>query len=208
VIKGDEKRGLKPMAPDLKTVKDLDKYKDLFKDPEEPGKGRIYGAIAGWQVDEILYKKYQVYGLDKNFTYMRPGSEGALSASIASAYEKGEPWVGYYWEPTWVTGKYDLTLLEDEEYSQDKWKTGESEFPSTKVTVCINKDLSSKAPEVVKFLENYKTSSDITSEALAYMIENDASHEDTAKWFLRDKKDIWEKWVPENIAEKVNKAIQ
>lgn len=80
VIKGDPARGIEPMAPDLKTVKDLPKYWELFKDPEEPSKGRIYGAIPGWAVDETLYTKYQNYGLDKTFTYFSPGSETALAA--------------------------------------------------------------------------------------------------------------------------------
>ena len=41
VIEGDPERGIEPMAPDLKTVKDLPKYKELFKDEEDPSKGRI-----------------------------------------------------------------------------------------------------------------------------------------------------------------------
>ena len=47
VIEGDESRGIAPMAPDLKTVADLKNYANLFQDPEDPGKGRIYGAISG-----------------------------------------------------------------------------------------------------------------------------------------------------------------
>lgn len=207
VIKGDEARGIKPIAPNLKTVKDLAQYKDLFKDPEEPSKGRIYGGIAGWQIDEILYKKYVAYGLDKNFNYMRPGSEGALSASVASAYDKGEPWVGYYWEPTWITGKYDLTLLEDEPYSKEKWEKGECASPPTKVTVCVNKNMKTNAPELVEFLSRYKTSSALTASALAYMMDQKANHEETAKWFLQENKDVWKSWVPEDIAAKVEAAL-
>lgn len=35
LIEGDAKRGIKPLAPDLKTVKDLARYAHLFKDPED-----------------------------------------------------------------------------------------------------------------------------------------------------------------------------
>ena len=41
VIEGDTERGIEPMAPDLKSVTDLPKYVDLFKDPEDPSRGNV-----------------------------------------------------------------------------------------------------------------------------------------------------------------------
>jgi len=120
VIEGDPERGIDPMAPDLKTVKDLLNYSDVFADPEEPNKGRIYGAISGWGVDKILSNKFNAYGFADTFNYFQPGSDAALAASLVSAYEKGEPWVGYYWAPTWISGQYDLVLLDDEPYTGDE----------------------------------------------------------------------------------------
>ena len=72
VIEGDEERGIEPIAPDLKTVEDLKKYSDVFPDLEDPGKGRIYGAISGWQVDGILRNKVAYYGLDEMYNYIDP----------------------------------------------------------------------------------------------------------------------------------------
>lgn len=209
VIKGDPERGIKAMAPDLKTVKDLAKYPELFKDPEDPKKGRIYGSPPGWKVDEALRGKLNTYGLDKVYNYFSPGSDTGLSASIAGAVSKGEPWVGYYWEPTWVTGKYDMTLLEDEEYSDEKWDNGYAcEWPSQKVTVAVYKDLQSKAPDVVEFLKNYKTSSKLTGEALAYMQDKNVNTKEAAKWFLKEHEDVWTKWVPDDVAAKVKEALK
>lgn len=209
VIKGDSARGIEPMAPDLKTVADLAKYKDVFKDPEDPGKGRIYGSPSGWEVDKILQEKVKTYGLDKTFNYFGPGSDSALGASIASAVEKGEPWVGYYWEPTWVIGKYNMTLLGDEPYSDEKWGNGYAcEWPSQPVTVAVYKDMPETAPEVVEFLKNYKTSSKVTSEALAYMMENNVETKDAAMWFLKEYEDMWIKWVPAEVADKVKAELK
>ncbi len=209
VIEGDPDRGIEPMAPDLKTVKDLPRYWELFKDPEDPGKGRIYGAIPGWKVDEILYTKYQNYGLDQTFNYFRPGSDTALTAGIAKAVVEGTPWVGYYWEPTWITGKYDLTLLGDEEYSDEKWNDGYAcEWPSVDVTVAVHKDMPEKAPGVVEFLKHYQTSSQLTSEALAYMQDNEVGTKEAAKWFLKEHEELWTAWVPAEIAQKVKAALE
>lgn len=209
LIHGDSDRGLEPLAPNLKNINDLKDHWELFKDAEDPSKGRIYGSPPGWNVDKIMQEKVITYGLDENFNYFSPGSDTALSASLASAVERGEPWVGYYWEPTWVLGKYDMTLLEEDPYDEEKWNNGYgSSFPPMPVTVCVHKDLVDSAPEVVEFLGNYKTSSEITNKALAYMQDNESSTEEAAKWFLNEYEELWTSWVSEDIAQKVIDAIK
>lgn len=208
LIKGDPEKGIEPLAPDLKTMQDLEKYWELFKDQEEPTKGRIYGSPPGWNVDAIMQAKVETYGLDKTFNYFSPGSDTGLSASLAGAVGKGEPWVGYYWEPTWVLGKFDMTLLEEEPYDEEKWANGYgSAFPPMPVTVAVYKDLIEEAPEVVEFLSHYRTSSQITSDALAFMQENDVKTKDAAIWFFKEYEDLWTTWVPADIADKVKAAL-
>lgn len=143
LIEGDAKRGIKALAPDLKTVKDLARYAHLFKDPEDPSKGRLYGAIPGWSIDKILYLKYEAYGLNKNYVYFRSGSEPALNSAFLAAYTKGEPIVGYNYEPTWLTGKLDLVLLQDEPYNEVGFQRGLTEARSVPVCIVANKQLQS-----------------------------------------------------------------
>lgn len=208
VIKGDPARGIKPMAPDLKSIDDLPKYWELFRDPEDPQKGRILGAVPGWDADKILSKKMETYDLNKTYNLFRPGSSAALDSSLVAAYEKGEPWLGYNWEPTWIVGKYDLTLIEEPPYNKEQWdKDYGCAFPSVDVNIVIHKDLPQKAPEVVEFLKKFSLNSSIISEALAYMQDNNASAEDAAMWFLKEKSDIWTKWVSEDTANKVKAKL-
>ena len=208
IIEGDPARGIEPIAPDLEYMTDLEKYWELFQDPEVPTKGRIYGAPPGWNVDTIMQTKVETYGLDDSFNYFSPGSDTALSTSLAAAAERDEAWVGYYWEPTWVLGKYDMTLLKEEPYDKDKWENGYgSSFPPMPVTVCVYKDLEEEAPEVVEFLKNYETSSEITNRALAFMQDTDADPEEAAIWFFEEYEELWTTWVPNDVAEKVNTAL-
>lgn len=208
VIKGDKERGIEAMAPDLKTVQDLEKYPELFQDPEDKKKGRIVGAIPGWAVESILTEKIETYGLDKTYNIFRPGSDSALSSSLVSAYEKGEPWVGYYWEPTWIMGKYDMTLLEEPAYNKKEWEDGyKTSFPPVKVTIAMNKETKENNPEVTAFLGKYHTTTDIANEALAYMQKNDASPEEAAQFFLKEQEDVWTKWVSEEVATKVKEKL-
>ena len=211
VIKGDSKRGIEALAPDLKKVVDLKKYWEVFKDEEEHSKGRVYGAIPGWKVDQVLRLKMKSWGLNESYNYFSPGSDAALSAAIVAAYEKGKPIAAYYWEPTWIMGMLDMTLLEDEPYSAEKW-TEEGgyacEFAAQDIAIAINKDFPERAPEVVEFLKNYHTTSAMASASLSYMMENECDSRDAAVWFLKTRENVWTKWVPEEIAEKVKEAIK
>lgn len=208
VIEGDPERGIEPLAPDLKTVQDLERYPQLFPDDENPGKGRIYGAIPGWEINEIMRKKVQYNGLDAMYNYFQPGSDSALSAAFTSAYEKGQPIVGYYWEPTWLTGKYDLVLLEDVPYvDQERYKAGETACPSVDVTIGVSNQFYESEPEFCAFLKNYETSSALTSEALAHMQETGDNYDETARWFLTNHSELIDDWLSKDQAEQVKGAL-
>lgn len=211
VIEGDSQRNIEPMAPELKTVRDLKNYWKVFLDEEDPSKGRIYGSPPTWTTtDKILRIKLKSYGLDDYYNYFSPGSDSALRAMLVGAYEKGEPIVAYYWEPTWVMGMLDMTLLEEPPYSDKKWledETFDCAFKQMDIAIAVNHKLPEKAPKVVKFLSQYHTSSKIASQALAYMRENEAETREAALWFLRNREDIWTQWIPEDIVAKVKKAI-
>lgn len=204
VIEGDPERGIEPLAPDLRTVEDLKKYPDVFKDPEDSKKGRLINAPSGWAAEEIISEKFETYGLDETINNFKPGSDSAIVASLVDAINKGEAWVGYYWSPTGITAKYDLILLEEPPYDEEVWEENRgTEFPPNDVEVAVHKDLPEQAPEVVEFLKNYETSSALTEAALLYMQEEDASEEEAAIWWLKEYEDIWTEWVSEEVAAKV-----
>lgn len=202
VIEGDSERGIEALAPDLKYVWDLKEYSDIFKDDENPGMGRVYGAIPGWEVDTIMHNKYLHYGLDENFIYFRPGSDAALSAAIISAYERGEAIAAYYWEPTWLMGMYDFVLLEDNEYDPETYALGETTLPSVRVTIGTSNDFYEDEinSDFLDFLSNYTTSSDLTSQGLAYMQETGANYVEAAKWFLIENDNLIDGWLNEEDA--------
>lgn len=208
VVEGDPDRGIEPLAPNLRTIEDLPQYWEVFKDPEDPTKGRFYGGVPGWEADKILTQQLETYGLDEYYNLFRPGSGTALATSLVAAYEKGEPWFGYYWGPTWIFGKLNLTQIEEPPYSDELWQSGFAcGFPAVNVNILVNKDLPDRAPEVAEFLTNYRTNSDLISEVLAYMESENADYEEAALWFLREKQEVWTQWVPADVAEKVRAAL-
>ncbi|MEG0798523.1 MAG: ABC transporter substrate-binding protein [Acidaminococcaceae bacterium] len=207
VLEGDAARGIAPMAPELKTVSDLKDYSDLFVDEEQPGKGRIYGAIPGWAIDEIMYKKFLYYALNANYNYFRPGSDSTLNAAFVAAYAKGEPIVGYNWEPTWLSGKLDLVLLEDAPFQEEAYLQGKTAMRGVPVTIAANPSFLQKQPQIAAFLKKYHTSSALTAEALAYINDHKASYDDAAQHFLRQHPELLKLWLPAEQLQLVEQAL-
>jgi glycine betaine/proline transport system substrate-binding protein len=208
MIKGDAKRGIKATAPGLKSVSDMPKYWELFKDPEDPSKGRFYSCIPGWSCATINNKKFEVYGTKKYYNILEPGSGAALAASMEAAYKRGKPWIGYYWAPTWVLGKLDMTQLEEPPFDKGIFETTAAcGYPAVKCDIIVHKKLPEWAPDVVEFLKKYETTLDINNKFLAYMQDSKSSTEKTAVWFLKNYESLWTTWVPADVAKKVKAAL-
>ncbi len=209
VIEGDTDRGIEPMAPDLKSIDDLPRYTEVFKDPEEPDKGRYYNCVIGWQCEVINNDKLATYELDEHFTNFRAGTGPALAASLIGAYEKGEPWLGYYWSPTWVLGTYDMVALEEPAYSEECWVAGDRgcASPVSDLHVALSKDFAEAASEeMVDFLDAYA----VTVKDLApylRMISDGVDATDAAREFLMNEMDVWSAWVSDEVAGRIRASL-
>ena len=208
LIKGDAKRGIKALTPDLKSVFDLPKYWKVFQDPEDPKKGRFYSCIPGWSCMKVNRAKFKAYGIDKHYNLMEPGSGPALAGSMEAAYKRGKPWLGYYWAPTWVLGKLDMTMLEEPAFDQKIWDTTKAcGYPAVKCDIIVHKTLPKTDPAVVEFLTKYNTTLDINNKFLAYMQDSKGKPQDGAIWFLKNYESLWTQWVPADVAAKVKAAL-
>lgn len=194
--------------PGLKTVKDLSDYAELFPDPEDKSKAIIYGGIPGWGITEIMKKKVDAYGLSDQYTYLAPGSNAAMDTTITKAWDNHEPIVTYYWEPTWLMGKYDFVLLEDSPYNPDTFSEGIGACPAVTVTVAVSNDFYASNPEICDFLAGYHISSGIISEALAYMQDNNCEHKEAAVWLLTESHpELIDEWLEPAQAETLRTAL-
>lgn len=212
VIEGDPERGIEPVAPDLKTVDDLAKYWKLFTHPENPRKGRFYNGPTGWAGMEISDIKLESYGLSDYYEGFYTGSQSALDTSILRAYERGEPWFGYYWEPTALMGSLDMTMIEEPAYTDECWEEDPGDyacaFPSTEIQILVHKSVPERMPELTQILKNYETGLNHTNAFLAYMFEEDVDAFAAAEWFLREYEELWTSWIDdENVINKVKAAL-
>lgn len=194
--------------PDLKSVRDLKKYAGLFRDPQDASKGIIYGGVTGWEITEVMHKKVKAYGLSEAYTYFESGSDAILSAAMTSAWNKKAPIVAYYWEPTWLLGKYDFVLLQDEPYNEKTFQQGIGACPSVKVTVAVSNRFAESDPEYCDFLKKFHMTSPIISQTLAYMNDTGADYRQAARWLLREAHpELIDNWLTPEQAKLLKTAI-
>ena len=196
------------LLPEGISIDDMPDYWELFKDPEDPSKGVFYSCIAGWECEKINEEKFKEYGLDECYNVFLPGSGAALAAVMVAAYEKHEPHFTYYWAPTWVLGKLNMTPVEEPPFDEEVWEANHAcAYPAVKVNIILNADFYDKNPEVVEFLTKYETTQAQNNKVLAYMQETEGSTEEAAIWFLKNYESVWTEWVPSDVADKVKAAL-
>ena len=118
--------------------------------------------------------------------------------------------MGYYWAPTWISGRYDLVLLEDEPYTGDDnaLNAGMTAYPANRVTVVVNTELEKTHPEIVAFLSRYQTSSTLTAAGLAVMNAEDLTTDQAAIRLLKDNPDLLKSFIAdEAILKKIMDAL-
>lgn len=210
VIEGDAERGIEPMAPNLKSVYDLEQaeYKELFQNPENKSKGLIMNGPPGWECEIVVIEQVKTYGLEEHYDVMNAGSTEGLFSSLQGAYDKGEPWLGYLWGPTWIAGALDVTALEEPAYDIEIWEENYGcGWPAVDLFIAGHKDFPEKAPDVAEMFEKWKLDTATLDEVLAYMSDTGGEPKDAAIWFLKNREDIWTGFVTDDVADSVRAAV-
>lgn len=217
VIEGDAERGIAPLAPELRSVHDLPRYKQVFRDAEEPGKGRFLNSPSGWTSEIVNSQKLKAYGLLDSFVNFRSGSGGALDAEVNSAVRRGQPVLFYYWSPTPLLGRYRFIKLEEPPFDAEAWKTladrdhpeprGTRSLPA-RLTIGVSTPFAREYPELVSFFERVDLPIELLNRTLARMSEQRLPARQVAREFLREQPDIWQAWLPEEQAARVLDSLK
>lgn len=203
VIKGDAERGIAPLAPELETWRDLPRYKELFRDPESPDKGRFLNCPTGWVCEGTNSRLLSLYGLDEHYTNFRAGTGAALDAAISSAHERGQPLLFYYWEPAGLMAKYRLHRIGLPPFDQACWDvivSGEgqacpTDFLKARLAVAVSTPFAQANPAIIGFLERVSFAPGQLNQAILEMTEQRISGDAMAERFLKDNPQLWSAWL-------------
>jgi len=205
--------------PEIKTIGDALQHPELFPDAEDPSKGAVVNGPQGWGGSNVTAQFFKAYGAEsKGFKLVDPGSAAGLDGSIAKAYERRQGWIGYYWAPTSLLGKYDMVKLGfDAEFDKAEWERCNSvadcpdpklnAWPVDSVETLVAASFAGRSGPVLDYLKARRWSNPTVNKLLAWMTDNQATGEDGAVYFLQNNPEIWTTWVSPEVAEKVKAAL-
>ncbi len=205
--------------PEIKTIDDALANPQLFPSPEDASKGAVYNCPEGWGCRIITTNLFKAYGAEeKGFVTVETGSAAGLDGSIAKAYESEDPWLGYYWAPTAILGKYEMVRLEHGvEHDKEEWDrcTSITDCPDPKknawskseVYTVVTDGFKQRAGPAYDYLANRNWPNSTVNGLLAWMTDNQATGDSGARHFLKTNEDIWTKWVSPEAAEKIKKSV-
>ncbi len=205
--------------PQIKTIDDALKHPELFPDQENKGKGAVHNCPAGWNCQITTANAFKAWGAaDKGFVLVDTGSAAGLDGSIAKAYERQQGWLGYYWAPTSILGKYEMVKLDaGVPHDKDAWEAcnsktecvqpGKSDWARAEVFTVVTDRFRKEGGEAYNYLAARGWNNDTVNQLLAWMSDNQATGADGARHFLRTQEAVWQAWVPAEVAQKVKAAL-
>lgn len=206
--------------PGMATIQGVIAKVKVFKHPEDPDRSAFYGCPAGWNCQITSSNLFNALKLkDAGFDLIDPGSGAGLSGAIARAYERQEPWFGYYWAPTSVLGKYKMVKVDfgtgiDEKHYVDCISIAECEtpkptmYPPSPVYTVTTEAFARRAPAAYSYLAKRAFKNQQMNEFLAWMDDNQADGDIAMEHFLKNYASTWTPWISEDVAKKVKSALQ
>lgn len=204
--------------PDIKTPADALERPDLFPSSEDDSMGAVHNCPAGWNCQITTANLFAAYGgKDKSFQLIDTGSSAGLDGSIAKAYERGEGWLGYYWSPTSILGRYEMVKLDMGPHDKEHWETctavPDCENPKVngwaknEVFSVVTSEFAEKANVAMDYISTRSWKNDTVNLLLAWMDDNQATGEEAAQYFLENYANIWEAWVSDEAKVKVASSL-
>ena len=205
--------------PDVKTIEDALSRPDLFPSPDDKDRGAVHNCPSGWNCQITTGNAFKAWGAKaKRFMLVETGSAAGLDGSIAKANERKEAWLGYYWSPTAILGKYEMVKLDaGVPHDAEAWvkcntkadcaNPQKNDWAKADVMTVVTDRFKKAGGDAFNYLNTRNWGNDTVNELLAWMQDNQATGEDGANHFLKNYPQIWSEWVTPEVAERIKSAL-
>lgn len=211
--------GVRAPAAGLTQVAQLaePRYVALFRDPEQPGKGRFLNCPSGWTCERVNSAKLQAYGLANSYVDFRPGSGAAMDAAVAAAMLQHRPVLFYAYSPSTIAGRYQLLRLSEPPFNSACWADlsnpdGQHRSacgsPPAIISTGLNARFIGKAPALRDFFTRLSVPADVLSNQLADAATHRRPLPTQALLFLQSNPALWRQWLPPEAAARLSASMQ
>ena len=211
--------------PEIKgmTAVEILEHPEWFPSKEDPSKGAFVGCPAGWGCQLANANLFRAFEMEKKgWVLIDPGSAAGLDGTISKAAESGDPWLGYYWNPTSIVGKYDLQAVPwgIDFAGRDNWDNcitlAEQDCADPKPTAWTKSEVNSivtanfaktGGKDALKYVKKRVFPGEVMNAMLVYMADNQAKGSDAAIEFLKQHEGVWGKWVSGGAKKKIKAGL-
>ena len=196
--------------PELTTIE------GVMANPELVG-ARFNNCPEGWGCRILNDNLVQALGMDETgIEIFNHGSGETLATSIAAAFEADEPWFGYYWAPTEILGKFEMTQVRigdvdpeihaaNQDIDNDNPQV--SDFPPSPVWTVVTSEFRTERPEIAALMSNITFDVGLMSSLLAWQDDNGASAEEAAVNFILNNTEMWADWLNDEARENLSSIL-
>ncbi len=207
--------------PELFVDTDTDTDSDTDTDTDLDGEttsGVVHNCPNGWGCQISSGNLFRAYEAEaKGFVLKNTGSAAGLDASIAKAYENNEGWLGYYWAPTSLLGRYEMVKLDMGEHNRAHWHSCTAipnceeplvnSWPTSDVYSVVTTEFSERAGVVMDYLSVRQWDNLTVNKLLLWIGDNQSTGSEAAMHFLENYEDVWSEWVSVDVFDKVKASM-
>jgi glycine betaine/proline transport system substrate-binding protein len=188
--------------PALATWEGLQGNESMFATAETGDAGQLLDGDPSF----VTFDQAIADNLGLDLTVVYAGSEAAQLSALDAAYANEEPFLFYFWTPHWAQSKYDLTMVELPEVT-DQCTTDAVDdpdayacaYPEDVLYKAFNADLETRAPAAFAFLSAMQYTND-NQNSIGLDISNGVDGDEAAQAWIDANPDVWQAWVDAGLS--------
>lgn len=181
--------------PDVLDAKNLNKFVKDFRTTESGNKGQLLEGSPSYTTND----KWIIPNLNLNYKPVYAGSEAAQITEMKKNFKDRKPFLTYWWTPQWLNNQLDLVEVKLPPYKKgcdDPPQQTDCAYPKTPLKKFFNKDFAENGGDAAKFLKNFNWSTAQQNKVAGWIAGDGMSPDAAAKKWVKENKDIWQKWIP------------
>jgi glycine betaine/proline transport system substrate-binding protein len=183
-------------APGLTTWEGLRGSEGLFATTETRSSGRFLAADPSFvQFDEAI-----IANLGLDLVVVQSGSEAAQLATVEAAIGRNEPVLFYFYTPHWLHARYDLTMVELPEWSEECEALPAAQrdcgYPEDVLFKAFHAGFAQRLPQAHAVLSAMRLRNE-DQDAITFAMDVEGlDAADAARAWVDANEAIWRTWLP------------
>jgi glycine betaine/proline transport system substrate-binding protein len=172
------------------------------------GKGEVWIGATGWASTNVEKIRAKSYGYNQTLDLLEMDETLAL-ANVDAAINQNKPIVFFCYTPHHMFSLYDLTVLEEPAYDEDKWivlqptddpdwlekSSAGVAWKNANLHILYAKTLETDYPEAATLLSKIKLNTQQVSELTYEITVNKMDPADFARRFVDENADLVDEWL-------------